>query len=61
MNTNTGQIYRTKEEIEAAKARGEPLVPVSDRVAEIIEAGHRALNRRERRRLAAEARRAAKS
>lgn len=59
MNTDTGQVYRTKSEIDAAFMRGEPLVPVSEDVADAVEAGM-ALNRHERRRLAAIERRARK-
>lgn len=58
MNIETGKIYRTPEEIKAALDRGEPLVPVSDYVAGVVEEGHRAMNRKERRKAAAIARRA---
>lgn len=37
MNTNTGEIYRGKEHVVAAKARGEPLVPLSEELADILE------------------------
>lgn len=37
MNTETGQIYRGVEEIEAARERGEPVVEVSNRVAKLME------------------------
>ncbi len=60
MNTETGKIYKTAEEIEAARKRGEPLVPISDYVAEVMEAGHTALNRKERRKQKSLARRAGK-
>lgn len=60
MNSETGQVYRGLEAILAAEARGEPVVPVSDRVAEAVEVGMKALNRRDRRRIAADARRSAK-
>lgn len=36
MNTNTGQIYSGVYEIEAAVERGEPIVPVSPRVAKLM-------------------------
>ena len=49
MNTDTGTLYQGVE-IGQARERGEPIVEVSRRVAEIIEAGQRALNRQERRR-----------
>lgn len=39
MNTDTGRIYRGEAEIEAARQRGEPLVEVSERVAQLVEAG----------------------
>jgi hypothetical protein len=39
MNTETGQIYRGSEEINAAHERGEPLVEVSQRVAAMVERG----------------------
>jgi hypothetical protein len=53
MNTNTGQIYRGVTEIEGAIGRGEPVVPVSARVARLMERG----NRHERRAEAAKLRR----
>lgn len=56
MNTNNGQVYRTMAEINAAKERGEPVAEVSERVAEAVEVGMSVLNRRERRKQAAEAR-----
>ena len=49
MNTETGQIYRDEEEIRAAMLRGENLVEVSERVAQLVEAGQKVLNRAERR------------
>jgi len=60
MNSETGQVYRGLEQILAAEGRGEPVVPVSPRVAEAVEVGMHYLNRRDRRRIAAEARRSAK-
>lgn len=63
MNTDTGKIYYTKEEIEAARKRGEPIVPVSDEVAMAQMVGQAALsgmNRHERRKAAADARKAAR-
>lgn len=38
MNSDTGQIYRTQEEIRAAQQRGEPLEPIGPRVAELDKA-----------------------
>lgn len=32
MNADTGQIYYTEEEIQAALKRGEPLVPVGEKM-----------------------------
>lgn len=49
MNSNTGQIYRVFTEAEAAKARGEDVVMVSERVADAVEIGMQALERAERR------------
>lgn len=60
MNTDTGRIYRGPD-IEAAFSRGEPVVPVSAHVAEVVEAGHAVLNRAERRRRAREDARAARA
>jgi hypothetical protein len=51
MNTETGKVYRTPEDINAAIARGERVEPVSDRVADLMaEARHIRLEnlRRER-------------
>lgn len=39
MNTETGQIYRGEKEIEAAIKRGEPIVEVSENVAQMVERG----------------------
>lgn len=47
MNVETGQVYWTQDEIEAARRRGEPIANVSERVALAVEEG---LNRQERRR-----------
>lgn len=58
MNTDTGRIYRTAEEIEAARKRGEPLVEVSPLVAEQMEVGRDTMNRKARRRQLAELRKA---
>lgn len=41
MNTDTGKVYRGEESIAAAKARGEKLAPVSEKVAKAMEE-HRA-------------------
>lgn len=49
MNTDTGQIYRNALDIDAARLRGEPIVDVSERVADAVEIGMAALNRAERR------------
>jgi hypothetical protein len=46
MNTDTGQIYRGGIEITAAMLRGEPVVEVSEHVAETMELGNRAQRRR---------------
>lgn len=48
MNTNTGQILRTPEEIEAAMRRGDNLIPLSEREAKRLEP----MNRHERRKFA---------
>ena len=56
MNTQTGQIYRTLAEVEAARLRGEPLVPLSRN----MEAAHVGGNRKQRRIAIAERRRAAR-
>lgn len=37
MNDETGQVYRGRADIEAARRRGEPLVPVSEEVATTME------------------------
>lgn len=39
MNTETGRIYRTQAEIDAAIRRGEPLEPIGPGVAEQDKAG----------------------
>lgn len=49
MNLETGAVYRDQVSIDAAKARGENVVPVSERVADAVEIGMQALNRAERR------------
>lgn len=48
MNTETGDIYRGVNEIIAAQLRGEPIVPVSEKVAWLMEDA-KAMNRAERR------------
>ena len=48
MNTDTGMVYQGME-ITQALERGEPVVPVSARVAQMVQEGRRVLNRRERR------------
>lgn len=57
MNTDTGRIYRTLDEIDAAKRRGEPLVEVSKEVAALMEEGQESLNRKARRAMKAKQRR----
>mgnify|MGYP003596963306 CR=1 FL=1 len=52
MNTDTGALYRTPEEIAAAAARGERIVTIGEEAARVVEAGHEAMNRHERRRAA---------
>lgn len=39
MNTDDGRIYRSAEDIAAARERGEPLVEVSEEVALLMEEG----------------------
>ena len=39
MNTETGALYQGLEAIQAAEARGEPIVRVSDRVAKAVRIG----------------------
>lgn len=41
MNTETGDIYRGAEAIQAALGRGEPVVRISERVASLMTAGKR--------------------
>jgi hypothetical protein len=45
VNTETATLYRTPEEIAAARARGEPLAEISEEAARVVEAGHDALKR----------------
>lgn len=52
MNPETGRVYRDTQEYLAAIGRGEPLIEISEDVADAVEAGM-ALNRHERRRMAA--------
>lgn len=47
MNTDTGQVYEGKEAIDAALLRGEPVVPVSERVARLMRTGVRVEKHRE--------------
>lgn len=42
MNTETGEIYRGQLAIEAALERGEPVVSVSEQVAQMMEIGRTA-------------------
>jgi hypothetical protein len=49
MNTETGRIYDNATDILAARLRGEPVVPVSQKVADTMRAGQFAMNRAERR------------
>jgi hypothetical protein len=60
MNTNTGEIYRTLEEIEAAQKRGEPVVSVSAQVAQLVEDGEKWDRARARRRAKNKAARASR-
>ncbi len=60
MVVNTGQIYRGQQAIAEAEARGEPVVEVSERVAQAVEIGMAVLNRHERRKQAKLARQAKK-
>lgn len=39
MNTRTGDIYEGEEQIKAALARGEPVVEVSEKVAQLVKDG----------------------
>jgi len=39
MNTETGKLYMTPEEVKAAKARGEPLIELRDPVGHFTEQG----------------------
>lgn len=58
MNVETGAVYRLPKEIEAAAARGENLVHVSERVANAVEIGMSVMNRAERRKEKRDSRRA---
>ena len=61
MNTDTGALYRTRDAIDAAQARGEPLAMVSERVARLVGAGQRAEAKaaaKRRRKMAKQSRRA---
>ena len=49
MNTETGMVYRDDELVQAL-GRGEPVVEVSERVAQAVTIGLEHLNRAERRR-----------
>jgi hypothetical protein len=42
VNVETGKVYTGPEEVEAARARGERLVPVSDRAADLLRRGRAA-------------------
>jgi hypothetical protein len=42
MNPNTGKVYSNPYDIEQATKRGESLIPVSERTADIIKAGRQA-------------------
>lgn len=50
MNRETGAIYRGELDILNAQLRGEPVVPVSERVAQAVEIGLATMNQHERRR-----------
>jgi hypothetical protein len=41
MNTDTGKVYRTPNDIAQAEKRGEHIVPVSERVAELVDEARR--------------------
>jgi hypothetical protein len=58
MNVDTGKVYTTDREIEAARTRKEPLVEVSPRVAKLLGIGRaqRVRDLRRKRRLARAAR-----
>lgn len=61
MNTDTGAIYRTQAEIDAALGRDEPLAVVSERVVKLISAGRQAEAKaaaKRRRKMAKQSRRA---
>lgn len=51
MNTDTGEVYRglTGEQITRMREEGQPVVEVSERVANAVDIGMHILNRRERR------------
>ena len=49
MNTETGQVYQTQSEVNAALERGETVVPISRKVARIVAAGTRAQRRKAKR------------
>lgn len=42
MNTDTGEILRGSKAIREAQARGEPIVPVSDKIARLVQLGQAA-------------------
>lgn len=44
MNTDTGALYRTFDEIAAAQQRGEPLAMVAERVARAVRIGTQAID-----------------
>ena len=46
MNIDTGEIYEGEKEIQEAIDRGEPVVPVSKRVAELVKLGQRTKQQR---------------
>lgn len=58
MNIDTGKVYTTEPEIEAAKDRGENLVPVSKRVADLISFARKERTQQLRNKRKAERRRA---
>lgn len=49
MNPQTGKVYQGAQEIDAARARGEGLVAVSDHVAGLLREGRASRTRRLRR------------
>ena len=61
MNTENGNLYYGEDQIAQAEARGEPIARLGNRAAQVVQAGHDALNRKERRAAARQARSKKKS